>query len=249
MMNSPISGLLAEFKLRWLEEVILNFNNFPLIWLRYIDDMFIIWQSDAQQLNTLVNKLNFLDDNIKFTLELESAYGTSLFLDVLIRKMNDGSITWTTYRKPIANFSIIPYSAPVPVDYELANFKYCTFPCISRSIYKLRVLFFFENLSKIENSYISQVGKNRNLAKYEKNEILPSRKNFFASKHITKRAKMFPIYLLFQWCHSEHQMNHHCANTISSRANLVSFPRHAKELNFSPKWRLLIWEGKISQPF
>ena len=30
----------------------------------------------------------------------------------------------TIYHKPIANFSTIPYSAPVPIDYNLANFRY-----------------------------------------------------------------------------------------------------------------------------
>ena len=60
---------------------------------------------------------------------------------------------------------------------------------------------------------------------------------------------MFPICLLFRWHHSECQTNQQRANTTSSHGNLVSFPRHAKELNFSPKQRLLIREGKISQPY
>ena len=50
------------------------------------------------------------------------------------------------------------------------------FSNISRSVYKSKVRFSFKNLSKIENLYISQVRKNRNLAKYEKNKILLSRK-------------------------------------------------------------------------
>ena len=60
---------------------------------------------------------------------------------------------------------------------------------------------------------------------------------------------MFPICLLFRWHHSECQTNQRRANNISSRGNLVSLPQHAKELNFSLKWWLLIWEGKISQPY
>ena len=71
---------------------------------------------------------------------------------------------------------------------------YRIFSNISRFDYKPNARFSFENLSKIENSYISRVEKKkRNLAKYVKNEILPSRKKNLASRHIAKRAKMFPI--------------------------------------------------------
>ena len=43
---------------------------------------------------------------------------------------------------------------------------YCIFPQISQTIYKSRVWFFFENLSKIENAYISQVGEKKNKKKF-----------------------------------------------------------------------------------
>ena len=46
---------------------------------------------------------------------------------------------------------------------------YRIFPNISRLVYKPNIRFSFENLSKIENSYISRVEKKRNLAKYVKN--------------------------------------------------------------------------------
>ena len=54
--------------------------------------------------------------------------------------------------------------------------NYRLFPNISQFDYKSNVQFSFENLSKIENSYISRVEKKRNLAKYVKNEILLCRK-------------------------------------------------------------------------
>ena len=72
--------------------------------------------------------------------------------------------------------------------------KYHTFSCISQSVYNLRVQFSFEKLPKIENFYVSRVGEKRNLAKYEKNEIFPSKKKKLAFKHIAKRVKMFPIF-------------------------------------------------------
>ena len=61
--------------------------------------------------------------------------------------------------------------------YILVNYR--IFANLSRSEYKSRVRFSFENLSKIENSDVSQIGekkKKRNLVKYVKNKILPCRK-------------------------------------------------------------------------
>ena len=61
------------------------------------------------------------------------------------------------------------------------------------SEYESRVQFSFKNLSKIENSYVSRVGKNRKLVKYEKNKISPSRKKKkFSIQTYCQRAKMFP---------------------------------------------------------
>ena len=48
------------------------------------------------------------------------------------------------------------------------QYDYRTFSNISRLDYKPNIRLSFENLSKIENSYISRVEKKRNLAKYVK---------------------------------------------------------------------------------
>ena len=80
------------------------------------------------------------------------------------------------------------------LSFILTACNYHTFSNISQLDYKSNIRFSFENLSKIENSYISRVEKKRNLAKYVKNEILPRRKKKnLASWHITKRAKMFSV--------------------------------------------------------
>lgn len=37
-------------------------------WFRYVDDIFIIWNRDKDELYSLLDKINMLDNKIKFTL-------------------------------------------------------------------------------------------------------------------------------------------------------------------------------------
>ena len=55
---------------------------------------------------------------------MELVDSTLLFLDVFFCKMNDSSITRTIHCKLIANFSTVSYSALVPIDYKLSNFRH-----------------------------------------------------------------------------------------------------------------------------
>ena len=51
-----------------LEEKILNaFEEKPMIWWRYIDDIFFIWEHGEESLEKFLNKLNSFHPTIKFT--------------------------------------------------------------------------------------------------------------------------------------------------------------------------------------
>ena len=53
-----------------LEEKILNaFEEKPMIWWRYIDDIFFIWEHGEESLEKFLNKLNSFHPIIKFTAE------------------------------------------------------------------------------------------------------------------------------------------------------------------------------------
>ena len=53
-----------------LEEKILNvFEEKPMIWWRYIDDIFFIWEHGEESLEKFLNKLNTFHPTIKFTAE------------------------------------------------------------------------------------------------------------------------------------------------------------------------------------
>ena len=73
-----------------LEEKILSASEKkPMIWWRYIDDIFFIWEHGEESLENFLNKLNSLHPTIKFTAEYSKE--TIYFLDVNIRLVGGGS--------------------------------------------------------------------------------------------------------------------------------------------------------------
>jgi hypothetical protein len=59
----------------------------PTLWLRYVDDTFVIWPHGPDRLQEFFCNINGIRPNIKFTMEIE-AYNKIPFLDVhVIRKV------------------------------------------------------------------------------------------------------------------------------------------------------------------
>ena len=81
------------FEERELESISLK----PTIWLRYVDDSFILWphQEDVQ---ILLDHVNSIRPSIQFTMEKESN-NTLPFLDALISQTEQGFKT-SVHRKP-----------------------------------------------------------------------------------------------------------------------------------------------------
>ena len=75
----------------------------PLVWIRYIDDIFFIWTGSKESLNTFVSFTNDYTDNnkmksrIKF--ETNISENSVNFLDVKVN-LNNGKITTDLYTKP-----------------------------------------------------------------------------------------------------------------------------------------------------
>nr|VZI34649.1 unnamed protein product [Spirometra erinaceieuropaei] len=94
-MGSPLSGLIDEAVLQRLERLV--FSSYPpKFWDRYVDDTFvIIKRSDVQTFKALLNSI-FPD--IQFTMK-EELNNQLAFLDVQVRKLEDGKIRTTVYRK------------------------------------------------------------------------------------------------------------------------------------------------------
>lgn len=63
-----------------------EWENHIIIWVRYIDDIFLIWKSDQDSWINFINYLNNVVPSIKFTHEI-SVHSVN-FLDTTILKDN-----------------------------------------------------------------------------------------------------------------------------------------------------------------
>ncbi|XP_076397942.1 uncharacterized protein LOC143266273 [Megachile rotundata] len=100
-MGSPISPVVADIYMEYLENYILN--NAPLKpsqWFRYVDDTFVVWSHGREKLGDFLNYINSLDPNIQFTMEIETPDRSLPFLDTLITRKADGTLGHQVYRKP-----------------------------------------------------------------------------------------------------------------------------------------------------
>ena len=56
----------------------------PKLWIRYVDDTFIIWPHNRINLGLFLKHVNSVRDQIQFTMEKESE-GQIAFVDVLVK--------------------------------------------------------------------------------------------------------------------------------------------------------------------
>ena len=66
-------------------------------YLRYIDDIFMVWKSSQDELNQFIKEINEVHPSIKFT--TESSKTQVNFLDTTIQ-INDSKLTTKTFKKP-----------------------------------------------------------------------------------------------------------------------------------------------------
>jgi len=84
----------------------------PHTWLRYIDDIFMIWTEGLDNLKIFTDDLNNIHPTIKFT---SSHSSTNLpFLDVSVSLTNDGGICTDLYTKPTDKNHHILFILPSP---------------------------------------------------------------------------------------------------------------------------------------
>ena len=95
-----------------LEEKILSTSEKkPMIWLRYIDDIFFIWEHGEESLEKFLNKLNSFHPIIKFTAEYSKQ--TINFLDVNIRLVG-GELMTDLFVKPTDTHQFLDPSSSHP---------------------------------------------------------------------------------------------------------------------------------------
>jgi hypothetical protein len=150
-MGSSISGLVAEVVLQKLEK--LAFQKLkPTLWVRYVDDTFVIIRKDA--FAVFYELINSIFGDIKFTCE-EAKDDSLPFLDVLVRKLPDGSLQTSVYRKDSSADVILNYDSNHPASHKRSCvqtlFKRARTHCSSKESLENEIDYLYRIL--IENAY------------------------------------------------------------------------------------------------
>ena len=84
----------------------------PLIWVRFINDIFFIWQHGQEALHVFTKHLNSVHDTIKFT--VESSTTKVNFLDTVVTLNPQGIITTSLYVKPTDSANYLHFESSHP---------------------------------------------------------------------------------------------------------------------------------------
>lgn len=113
-MGSPISGFFAEAVMQRLEDYLFDIVK-PKLYFRYVDDTFVIIK--RTELEFFHNTLNSIYTDIQFTFEEEKS-GELPFLDVLIKRLNNGKLQTSVYRKNSNSEVILHYASNHPANHK-----------------------------------------------------------------------------------------------------------------------------------
>ena len=107
-MGTKLAPALATIYIGQLEETLLSSRALkPEVWLRYIDDIFVVWAHSLSELHTFLAEINGVQKRIKFTTEIsQQSYN---FLDLTMYKSPSfreaGLLSTRIYYKPTNTFS------------------------------------------------------------------------------------------------------------------------------------------------
>jgi hypothetical protein len=124
-MGAPSSGLIAEIFLQHLEHSHLprltqkhHFANY----CRYVDDIFITFDSNNTNIQSILKDFNTLHPRLQFTAELEQDH-TLNYLVITIMK-TPTTFKTAIYRKPAFTDTIIPYTSNHPAHHKYAAVRF-----------------------------------------------------------------------------------------------------------------------------
>ena len=83
-MGTKMAPAYANIFMGDLEEKLIDYHTTPIVWKRYIDDVFCIWPEQPQHFENFVAYLNTKHHSIKFTYECSAS--SVDFLDLTVYK-------------------------------------------------------------------------------------------------------------------------------------------------------------------
>ena len=116
-MGTKLAPALATIYVSDLEEAFIGERDRkPDLWVRYIDDVFMIWSHTREELDVFLQELNTRQERIRFTAEVQTQ--SCNFLDLTIYKspnfLKTGLLSTKIYYKPTNTFSYPLGSSHIP---------------------------------------------------------------------------------------------------------------------------------------
>ena len=103
-----LSPIVANLYMEHLEQIALQTASLsPRLWLRYVDDTFVVWPHGQEELEHFHKHLNMQHQNIKFTVEVEEDNKLS-FLNVQVTR-NSSKLNTSVHRKTTHTDHYIPF--------------------------------------------------------------------------------------------------------------------------------------------
>ena len=94
-----IIPVIADIYMEYFKDMAIETSKYkPSLWLRYVDDTFVIWKHGKVRLDEFLSHLNSCRDSISFTMDFE-VDGSTPFLDVRVTRKGNRLQT-SVYRKP-----------------------------------------------------------------------------------------------------------------------------------------------------
>ena len=99
---------MADFEEKW----VYTYHTQPLVWLRYIDDIFMVWNNNRKSLEDFLLHLNQCHHSIKFTSEISTE--NISFLDTTVQLTEDRKLYTSLFSKPTDAHNYLLYNSSHP---------------------------------------------------------------------------------------------------------------------------------------
>jgi len=112
-MGTRVAPSFANLFMADLEEKhVYTYPTKPSLWLRYIDDIFLIWEHGQDALDSFLDHLNSCHDTIKFT--TEQSHKCVNFLDTTVHLSDTGALYTDLYCKPTDAHNYLAFASAHP---------------------------------------------------------------------------------------------------------------------------------------
>ena len=120
-MGSPVSVVVANLVMEHIEDKALSSFPSPTFWKRYIDD--VCTAVNHAEIIPFLQHLNSIHPSIQFTHERENDKQCLSFLDVLLERCDDGSLSTSVYWKPTHTGRYLDFASHHPPMHKKAVVK------------------------------------------------------------------------------------------------------------------------------